>query len=185
MALQGQIPIEFGMVFPHGAYAAGGIEMVRDFDRSSGDLVAALTTLRRRQLEESTIAGTAYGSGVAELGWYRGGEYVIADQAGTPVHPEWYSDEFRRLLRRAGLRRITLHDSLPVSMQACRSRSSASGRVTMTRRSRRRSTSTRARKTCNGASPRSPGSTRSRRAVRKCERPGSTRRIQLLGHLEE
>ncbi len=37
MALQGQIPIEFGIVFPHGAYAAGGIEMVRDFDRSSGD----------------------------------------------------------------------------------------------------------------------------------------------------
>ena len=24
MALQGQIPIEFGMVFPDGAYAAGG-----------------------------------------------------------------------------------------------------------------------------------------------------------------
>ena len=39
MALQGQIPIEFGMVFPAGAYAAGGIEMVRDFDRSSGDRV--------------------------------------------------------------------------------------------------------------------------------------------------
>jgi hypothetical protein len=39
MAFQSQIPIEFGMVFPHGAYAAGGIEMVRDFDRSSGDRV--------------------------------------------------------------------------------------------------------------------------------------------------
>ena len=40
MALQkGQIPIEFGLVFPEGAYAAGGIEMVRDFDRSSGDRV--------------------------------------------------------------------------------------------------------------------------------------------------
>ena len=39
MAFQGPIPIEFGMVFPHGAYAAGGIEMVRDFDRSSGDRV--------------------------------------------------------------------------------------------------------------------------------------------------
>jgi hypothetical protein len=40
MALQkGQIPIEFGLVFPDGAYAAGGIEMVRDFDRSSGDRV--------------------------------------------------------------------------------------------------------------------------------------------------
>ena len=75
------------------------------------ELVAALTALRKRQLEESTTAGTAYGSAVADLDWYQGGEYVIIDQAGTPVHPEWYSDEFRRLLRRAGLRRITLHDS--------------------------------------------------------------------------
>ena len=39
MAMQSQIPVEFGIVFPHGAYAAGGIEMVRDFDRSSGDRV--------------------------------------------------------------------------------------------------------------------------------------------------
>jgi integrase len=76
-----------------------------------GELVAALTALRKRELEESTTAGPAYGSGVADLDWYQGGEYVITDEAGTPVHPEWYSDEFRRLLRRAGLRRITLHDS--------------------------------------------------------------------------
>jgi hypothetical protein len=39
MALQGPIPIEFGTVFPDGAYAAGAIEMVRDFDRSNGDRV--------------------------------------------------------------------------------------------------------------------------------------------------
>jgi len=39
MALQGPISVEFGMVFPGGAYAAGKIEMVRDFDRSSGDRV--------------------------------------------------------------------------------------------------------------------------------------------------
>ena len=40
MALQARpIPIEFGMVFPDGVYAAGGIEMVRDFDRSSGDRI--------------------------------------------------------------------------------------------------------------------------------------------------
>jgi integrase len=36
---------------------------------------------------------------------------VVTDEAGTRVHPEWYSDEFGRLLRRVGLRRITLHDS--------------------------------------------------------------------------
>jgi hypothetical protein len=39
MAFQGAIPIEFGAVFPDGAYAAGKFEMVRDFDRSSGDRV--------------------------------------------------------------------------------------------------------------------------------------------------
>ena len=37
--LQGPIPVEFGVVFPDGAYAAGKFEMVRDFDRSSGDRV--------------------------------------------------------------------------------------------------------------------------------------------------
>ena len=77
----------------------------------SGPVVAALTALRKRQLEKSTIAGAAYRTGLAELDWYQGGEYLITDEAGTPAHPEWYSDEFGRLLRRAGLRRITLHDS--------------------------------------------------------------------------
>jgi hypothetical protein len=37
MALQGAIPVDFGTVFPDGAYAAGGFEAVRDFDRSQGD----------------------------------------------------------------------------------------------------------------------------------------------------
>ena len=35
MALQGPIPVEFGLVFPAGVYAAGGFEPVRDFDASS------------------------------------------------------------------------------------------------------------------------------------------------------
>jgi hypothetical protein len=40
MAAQlGPFPVEFGAVFPSGAYAAGGFEMVRDFERSKGDLV--------------------------------------------------------------------------------------------------------------------------------------------------
>ncbi len=37
MALQGPIPVEFGHVFTHGVFAAGGFEAVRDFDASSGD----------------------------------------------------------------------------------------------------------------------------------------------------
>jgi len=39
MAVQNQIPVQFGAVFPDGAYAAGAIEMVRDFDRSTPDRV--------------------------------------------------------------------------------------------------------------------------------------------------
>ena len=41
----------------------------------------------------------------------RGDEYLITDEPGVPVHPEWYSDEFARLLKRMGLRKIRLHDS--------------------------------------------------------------------------
>jgi hypothetical protein len=37
MALKGQISVQFGAVFPDGAYAAGSFEMVRDFDRSTAD----------------------------------------------------------------------------------------------------------------------------------------------------
>jgi integrase len=75
------------------------------------ELVAALTLLRKRQMEESAAAGAAYQAGLAGLDWYQGGEYVITDGLGMPVHPEWYSDEFGRLLKRAARRRITLHDS--------------------------------------------------------------------------
>ena len=39
MPLLGPFPVEFGTVFPSGAYAAGGFDMVRDFDRSSGDRI--------------------------------------------------------------------------------------------------------------------------------------------------
>ena len=37
IALQGPIPVEFGNVFTHGAFAAGGFEPMRDFDASSGE----------------------------------------------------------------------------------------------------------------------------------------------------
>jgi hypothetical protein len=35
LALQGPIPVDFGLVFPDGVYAAGVFEPVRDFDASS------------------------------------------------------------------------------------------------------------------------------------------------------
>ena len=34
---KGPIPVEYAHVFPHGAYAAGEFEPMRDFDASSGD----------------------------------------------------------------------------------------------------------------------------------------------------
>jgi len=36
VALQGPIPVESGHVFPHGAFAAGEFEPVRDFEASKG-----------------------------------------------------------------------------------------------------------------------------------------------------
>ena len=47
MAVQGHIPVQFGAVFPNGAYAAGGIEMVRDFDRSTADRLVQQQTRRQ------------------------------------------------------------------------------------------------------------------------------------------
>jgi integrase len=73
--------------------------------------VAALKTLRKLQLAESEEAGTAYRAGLSALEWYDGGEYVVTDELGMPLHPEWYSDEFGRILKTAKLRKIALHDS--------------------------------------------------------------------------
>jgi hypothetical protein len=37
MGLQGGIPVEFGDVYMHGCFQLGGVEPVRDFDRSTKD----------------------------------------------------------------------------------------------------------------------------------------------------
>ena len=39
MPLLGPFQVEFGTVFPAGAYAVGAFEKVRDFDKSKGDMV--------------------------------------------------------------------------------------------------------------------------------------------------
>jgi len=76
------------------------------------ELVSALTDLRKRRARESETAGHAYRAGLEDLDWYTAGdEYVVTDELGIPLHPEAYSDEFTRLLRRAGLPKIRLHDS--------------------------------------------------------------------------
>jgi integrase len=64
-------------------------------------VTGALEALQARQRDEMDAAGPAY----ANSG------YVVADELGQPVHPEWYSDEFARLYRKAGLPKIRLHDT--------------------------------------------------------------------------
>jgi integrase len=64
-------------------------------------LLDALNGLKARQAAENLAAGPAC----------QASGYLLTDELGAPVHPEWYSDEFGRLLKRAGLPRITLHDS--------------------------------------------------------------------------
>jgi integrase len=61
---------------------------------------SALHALHVAQASEKLAAGAAY----ADSG------YVVVDELGEPVHPEWYSDEFGRLSKRAGVKRIVLHE---------------------------------------------------------------------------
>ena len=76
------------------------------------ELVSALTDLHKRQATESENAGPAYRAEIEAHDWYiSGAEYVVTDELGIPLHPETYSDEFTRLLKRANLPRIRLHDS--------------------------------------------------------------------------
>jgi integrase len=75
-------------------------------------LVSALIALRKQLAKESEEAASAYEGELPELDWYTTGDkYVVVDELGTPLHPEWYSDEFARLLSRVGLPKIRLHDS--------------------------------------------------------------------------
>lgn len=64
------------------------------------ELLGALRALRTAQARERLAAGEAYDpSG-----------HVVVDEIGAPVHPEWYSDEFGRVAKRAGVKRIVLHE---------------------------------------------------------------------------
>lgn len=64
------------------------------------ELLGALRALRTAQVRERLAAGEAYDpSG-----------HVVVDEIGAPVHPEWYSDEFGRVAKRAGVKRIVLHE---------------------------------------------------------------------------
>jgi integrase len=62
------------------------------------ELTEALRALKLTRKQEALALGVTWTPGLIA---------VHAD--GTPVRPEWYSDEFHRLRERAGLRRIRLH----------------------------------------------------------------------------
>jgi integrase len=66
--------------------------------------VDALRRLRAMQAAERLAAGGAYGT-CPECA----GSHVVADELGMPVRPQWYSDLFDRLAKRAGLPRVVLH----------------------------------------------------------------------------
>ena len=48
--------------------------------------VEAQPSIPRTAERGATAAGTAYQTGLTELGWYQGGEYVVTDELGIPVH---------------------------------------------------------------------------------------------------
>ena len=67
-------------------------------------LVDALTALQLAQREEADKAGDAYGAcplcGLA---------HVVVNELGQPYRPEWFGDQFARLVRSAGLPPAPLH----------------------------------------------------------------------------
>ncbi|WP_460515325.1 tyrosine-type recombinase/integrase [Flindersiella endophytica] len=76
------------------------------------ELVTALKALRKRQAQESEEAGESYQAALNDIDWYEyKDQYVVVDELGIPVHPEWYSDQFDRLRTAANLKKIRLHDS--------------------------------------------------------------------------
>jgi integrase len=62
--------------------------------------VGLLLAHRERQLEEGKLWGDDY----------EDGGLVVAKENGTPIHPHSFSQSFKRLIKRAGIRTIRLHD---------------------------------------------------------------------------
>jgi integrase len=63
--------------------------------------VAVLKEHRRRQREERLAAGDTWDGAI---------DLVFRDELGGPLHPDWFSREFDRLVRSSKLPRIRLHD---------------------------------------------------------------------------
>ena len=63
--------------------------------------LAILREHRQRQGEDRLAAGPA---------WDADNDLVFRDELGGAIHPDWFSNEFWRLLRKVGIKRIRLHD---------------------------------------------------------------------------
>jgi integrase len=70
-------------------------------------LTTALRSLKARQARERLEAGEVYSKGCADCT----GAHVVVDELGHTYRPEWFSDQFRRLFKAAGLPAIRLHDA--------------------------------------------------------------------------
>jgi integrase len=102
------IDLDSGVLSVRRARVAVGTESVEGAPKSRrsrrdlplpAEVAEALRALRTRQKAEALALG---------VGW--SDERLIAvHQDGTPLRPEFYTDEFHRLRQRAGLRRIRLH----------------------------------------------------------------------------
>jgi integrase len=62
-------------------------------------MVAALKALKVQQASEKLAAGPAY----------QDSGYLVVNELGEPLDPDWYSDEFKRLSERAGVPAVVLH----------------------------------------------------------------------------
>ena len=84
-------------------YEAGIADVKTTNSRRTVDLdartVSVLRVWRRRQLEQQLSTGQ------------RGdGDFVFTRPGGEPIHPDFFSQSWERLVRDSGLRRIRLHD---------------------------------------------------------------------------
>ena len=90
----GPFPVEFGAVFPSGAFAAGGVEKVRDFDKSSGDRVVQQADKAHRAAAVGGRGDRRRPRGAAADGQGQGGRAVPAGAAGCPGRVPFAAVEF-------------------------------------------------------------------------------------------
>jgi hypothetical protein len=62
------------------------------------ELTTSLQELKSRRQAEARARGTGWSDDLL----------IAVHEDGSPIRPEWYSDEFQRLRQRAGLRRLHL-----------------------------------------------------------------------------